>query len=111
MTYRVITLPRAERDAREAYQWLAQQAPEAALRWYRGLREAIESLAAHPQRCPIAPENEYAEEEIRQLLYGRRRSIYRILFTIKGDMVSVLTVRHGARRLLRPEELREDAGG
>jgi hypothetical protein len=59
----------------------------------------------------MTPENEYAEEEIRQLLYGRRRGVYRILFTIEGDMVSVLTVRHGARGLLQPEELREGAGG
>jgi plasmid stabilization system protein ParE len=70
--YRVITQPRAEAAAREAYLWLHEQSPAAAIRWYRGLREAIESLESLPQRCPLAPENEYFEEEIRQLLMKRR---------------------------------------
>jgi plasmid stabilization system protein ParE len=46
VTYRVVTTRRAERDARNAYRHIAEQAPEAAQRWYRGLREAIDSLAA-----------------------------------------------------------------
>jgi plasmid stabilization system protein ParE len=105
MTYRLITLPRAERGAWDAYHWLAERAPEAAHRWYRELREAIESLATHPQRCPLAPENEHAAEEIRQLLYGRHRGVYRILFTVEADTVYVLTVRHGARQSLPPDAL------
>lgn len=32
---------------------------------------AIESLSQSPKRCPLARENEYFSQEIRQLLYGR----------------------------------------
>jgi hypothetical protein len=37
----------------------------------------------------------------RQLLYGD----FRILFTVGEDVVRVLHVRHGARRLMTPDEL------
>jgi hypothetical protein len=35
-------------------------------------------------------------EEVRVLLSGKRRGVYRVLFTIRGDTVQVLTVRHSA---------------
>ena len=35
---------------------------------------------------------------MRQLLYGRKPHVYRILFTIEGDVVYVLRIRHGRRR-------------
>jgi plasmid stabilization system protein ParE len=94
VTYRVIIQPTAETSAREVYLWLFEQSPASAERWYRGLREAIESLAEHPQRCPLAPENEYFEEEIGQLLHGRRRGVYRALFTIRR--------RHGVYPVYSP---------
>lgn len=109
MTYRVITQPRAEAEAEEAFQWIFDRSPEAAIRWYRGLREAIESLATDPLRCGLAPENEFFEPEIRQLLYGRRRGIYRILFTVRQDVVSVLSVHHGARQTVRSLTIEDDS--
>jgi plasmid stabilization system protein ParE len=108
MTFRVATSRRAERDARRAYRWLAERAPEAAHRWYRGLREAISSLESFPQRCPLAPENAHFPEEIRHLCYGRRQSVYRILYTIRDDEVIVLPIRHGAQQPLTPETLLQD---
>ena len=114
MTYRVIIQPRAETEADEAFQWLFDRSPEAAIRWYRGLREAIESLSTEPLRRGLAPENDLFAPEIRQLLYGRRSGIYRILFTVRGDVVSVLSVHHGARqmsRFLAIDEKSDDASG
>jgi plasmid stabilization system protein ParE len=98
MTYRVITQPDAEAEAEEAFRWLYEQSPEAAVGWYQGLREAIQSLAEHPHRCPVAPEAEGFSEPVRQLLYGKRRGIYRILFLIRGQIVHVISIRHGARQ-------------
>jgi hypothetical protein len=57
-----------------------------------------------PKRCPLARENEYFSREIRQLLYGRGRNSYRILFTIvEGEDVStvrILHIRHTAQQTL-----------
>jgi plasmid stabilization system protein ParE len=38
--------------------------------------------------------------EVRQLLYGSTHHRYRILFTIDGDTVTVLHIRHGRRNPL-----------
>ena len=91
-------------DLDGALAWFEAHAPALAADWYDGLMEGLRSLAASPQRCPLAPENAEFKEEIRQLLYGRRRGMYRILFTIRGRRVHVVHVRHGARQHLTPED-------
>lgn len=100
MIYHVIIQPQAEADLNAAYLRRRVHASQAAARWFAGIVEAINSLEQFPRRCPLAPENDYFEEEIRQLLYGRRDNVYRILFTIQDDTVHVLHVRHGAQRHL-----------
>jgi hypothetical protein len=64
------------------------------------LLEAIESLSQMPNRCSLARENENFILEIRQLLYGRGRNLYRVLFTIlDGDVFSTVRVLHIRHRL------------
>lgn len=99
-TYRVIIQPNAEAELDAAYLYRYAQAPQAAAWWFAGIVEAINSLEYFPARCPLAPEHGHFAEEIRQLLYGARRDVFRILFTIQGDTVHVLHVRHGAQQYL-----------
>jgi plasmid stabilization system protein ParE len=99
-TYRVEPTDKALVDAGEAYFWLNEQSEGAALRWYEGLMKAFRSLEKNPLRCLLAPEDAFFEEEIRQLIYGK----YRILFTVQGETVFVLRVRHSAQEYLKPEE-------
>jgi plasmid stabilization system protein ParE len=73
---------------------------ETGLRWFRKLDEAIKSLANLPGRCKLAPENRSVPFEMRQLLYGHKPHLYRILFTIEGSVVYVLRIRHGRRKEL-----------
>ena len=100
MNYRVIISATAMAEIQEAFEWLANQSPLAADRWRAALLQAVDSLEALPDRYPLAPEAAHLGMEIRQLLHGRRRGIYRILFTIQDNRVLVLRVRHGARRFL-----------
>jgi len=102
MKYKLIIQPPALEDLEEAYDWIRQRAPEGAARWFNGFVDALETLRSFPERCGVAPEDQYFEQEIRQLLYGRRGGVYRALFTIEGDKVHVLHVRHGARKPLEP---------
>ncbi len=104
MTHRVLIQPSAEEDIDSIVRWIAENSPRNAGEWYQRIKNAISSLSQNPKRCPIAPENEFFEEEIRHLLYGRRQYIYRILFTVHKDVVHVLHVRHGAMRLLNPSD-------
>ncbi|MGB9180337.1 MAG: type II toxin-antitoxin system RelE/ParE family toxin [Pyrinomonadaceae bacterium] len=101
--YRIEPTDKALADAGEAYFWINEQSEGAALRWYEGLMKAFRSLERNPLRCPLAPESVFFEEEIRQLIYGK----YRILFTVAGETVFVLRVRHSAQEYLRPEEDKE----
>jgi plasmid stabilization system protein ParE len=95
--FRVIILPAAERDIADAYEWIAERDSQAANRWYNRLLDVIDSLESMPLRCPIAPERKFFNAEIREIFHGRRQHRYRILFTVSGDAVHVLHVRHGAR--------------
>ncbi|MGO9257290.1 MAG: type II toxin-antitoxin system RelE/ParE family toxin [Bryobacteraceae bacterium] len=99
MAFRVEITPRAEQDADSILGWLlSQHAGEAGLQWFLRLQAAIASLADFPKRCALAPENASVPFEMRQLLYGRKPHVYRILFTIQGDVVYVLRIRHGRRQ-------------
>lgn len=95
----------AEAEADNAFLWLSQFiSSDKARQWYDGLLRAIESLSQMPKRCPLARENKYFSQEIRQLLYGQSRNSYRILFTIvEGEEVStvrILHIRHAAQQTL-----------
>lgn len=94
---RVVIECSAQQDIEEAYLWVAERAPEAAVRWFNGIYKTIGSLEIFPERCPLAPETDFFQQEIRQILHGRRQHKYRILFTISGRIVHILHVRHGAR--------------
>ena|ERR1700686_2716504 len=99
MAFRVEISLQAEHDAEAILDWLlSQQTGEAGIEWFLALDDAFASLAQFPERCPIAPENSRFPFEVRQLFYGRKPHVYRILFAINGDTVQVLHIRHGRRK-------------
>jgi plasmid stabilization system protein ParE len=99
MAFRVKTTAQAKRDLDDILErLLSHAAGETGLRWFQGLHQAVATLADSPQRCALAPENAVFPFEVRHLLYGRRPHVYRIIFTIEGNTVSVLHVRHGRRQ-------------
>lgn len=101
MTFRVEISPSALTDAEEAFLYIQKDLFLNAEEWYGGLVNAILSLENFPNRCPLASESEETGREIRQLLYSR----YRILFSVTGDVVQVLRIRHTARDWLSSDEL------
>jgi len=108
MRYNVELSARAEADVREIYQYVREHGPANPDRWKAGLAAKLASLEKLPESCGLAPENEHTQATIRQRLYGP----FRILFIVRGNTVYVLTVRHGARRFLEPDELpRSPRGG
>jgi plasmid stabilization system protein ParE len=116
MKYRVEISSVAEAEADGAFLSLSQlTSPAKASEWYGGLLEAIESLSAMPRRCPLARENEYFSQEIRQLLYGRGRASYRILFAIleteEVATVRILHIRHSSQQTIgdEPEDPNESS--
>ena len=104
MKYKVLIMPSAEGELEEAYQWISERAPEAAVGWYNGALGACLTLETFPERSPLATESKTFEREIRQLIYGKGHHAYRILFDVSGRTVRILHIRHGARERLRPEK-------
>jgi plasmid stabilization system protein ParE len=96
MNYRIEISSIAEAEADRAFLRLFQiSSPVKASQWYSGLLEAIASLSQMPKRCPLAREHEHFSQEIRQLLYGRGRNSYRVIFTIlEGKDVSTVRILH-----------------
>lgn len=105
MTYSVEISDKALAEIDEALGWYAERSMAAAVRWYVNLKKAIRSLQENPGRCELAPEAEWCDCEIRQLLYGKKRGVYRILFEVRGKTVHVLRVRHAARKLLDADDI------
>jgi plasmid stabilization system protein ParE len=101
--YRIVLQPEAYEGMESAYEYIEHDSLENAHQWAVGIMDAINSLKTFPARCSLAPENEYFPQEIRQLLYGKGRGVYRVIFTIKGDTVSILHIRHGAQDTVKPE--------
>jgi plasmid stabilization system protein ParE len=105
MKYRVHFTRSASSDADAAYQWIAGRTARAAVKWFNGLIAVIDSLEDFPTRCSFAPESKKAAEEIRQMLYGRRPHVYRILFIVRGKDIFVLHIRHGSRDSMEPGKI------
>ena len=97
MSYRVVVTARAAADALATFRWIAERSPDAAAHWYEALEQAIATLAEMPERCPAADESEQLGIPLRQLLYGRRRGVYRLLFSIEGETVTLHSIRHTAQ--------------
>jgi len=85
--------------------WQSRQSVSSSARLHAGLLAAIRSLANNPERWPLADEATDLGLDLRELLYGRRRKMYRILFTIEDQTVNVLRVRHAAQDRLSPDEI------
>ena len=105
MKYQVRISQRAERDVDQTLRWfLDQRATGAAARWHARLLSRIDTLETRPQRCRLAEEAKDFGIEVRELLFGRRPGMYRILFQIKGQVVQILRIRHCARDDLSAED-------
>ena len=104
MTYQVNVAARAERDLVLVFDAINAEHSDTALKWYRGLKEAILSLEDQPNRCPETPEN----AKLRHLLYGNKPHIYRVIYRVteESKQVDVLHIRHGARQRFKRCEVK-----
>jgi plasmid stabilization system protein ParE len=112
MIYRVdITAP-AERHIYAEFDRIRELAPMSAEKWFNGIVASILSLSTLPHRCPVIEEARELGREMRQLLYGKRSGVFRIIFDIRvtaagENQVRILCVRRGSRDRLQPEDLKE----
>jgi len=98
--FRVKVEQEAKDNLRAHYQNLRERYPDSDYPegWYYGIREAIRDLASSAEECGPAYEDSFFAEKIRHRLHGS----YKILFTIRGDLVHILYIRHQSQD---PEDL------
>lgn len=63
----------------------------AAQRWLKELLERVDALRRFPDSGRVVPE--LGREEIRELLVGS----YRVIYRHRGDLVEIAVIRHQAR--------------
>ena len=107
MTYVVEFAARASGDLEILYKEKNAAESHAAARWYNGLEQAVYALAAHPHRCPVAPEARKAKRKLRHLLYGTKPHVYRVIYEVDEgrQAVWVLHIRYGARQEIKADDL------
>jgi plasmid stabilization system protein ParE len=76
-------------EIEEYVYFIAQDSVENAFRWYEKIEAGINKLDSLPERCTVAEESQYFDFEVRQLIIGN----YRVLFRIKSNAVQVLHFR------------------
>lgn len=97
---RVVWSPLALAKVEEIADVIRYDKPGAAQKWVEELLDAAGSLVDLPRRGRKVPEIDRAD--IRELLLGN----YRLIYRIEDAVVSILTVRHG-RQLLEPGVLED----
>jgi plasmid stabilization system protein ParE len=106
MARTVLLRPGANSDLREIVLFISQRvSPTSAARWLAAIEQTIARLATDADQCPQADEAADLGIDLRELLHGRQRQVYRILFVIDGDTVSVLRVRHAAQDRLTEDDV------
>jgi plasmid stabilization system protein ParE len=99
--YRVNLAGRALRDVETIYDAVEADTSLQAFAWFNGLVQAIYSLERFPDRGTAVS----GSKRFRQLLFGKRPSVYRIIYAIdkRNRVVNVLHIRHAARAVRSAE--------
>lgn len=97
MSYRILLTARFTRHLIEMGDYIALDSSSKASRWVSEVEKKVMQLDVFPEAQRYARENERYSIELRQLVFGRGRNKYRVIFTVKSKEVIVLDIRHGAR--------------
>ena len=104
--YTVVFSDRACANLQRARDFIGQQSPEAAERWYLSFLKALLRLEQNPHAFSIAPEREKFEFELRQFLFRTKsRRANRALFRITECKIEVLAIRRPGLPLITKSDL------
>ncbi len=91
--YKITFAPEATEEIENIFLYIAEDSPQNATNWYFSIYDKIQTLKIFPLRCPLAFESRYHDYEIRHLILGN----YRVLYRIQKQTVQILHIRHGAQ--------------
>jgi toxin ParE1/3/4 len=85
----------AEQDIEAIWNYIAEDSQRMASLFVVELEKQSHTLEQFPLRCPFIPENELLGAQYRHLLFGK----YRTVFKVVESRVIILRVIHGSRIL------------
>jgi toxin ParE1/3/4 len=91
--FSVDILPIAREDIANIYHYIAFDNPTAALKVTDEIMDKIDTLAEYPERCPIVPDGELAQQGYRMLIIKNHIAFYKVF----ESEVLVYRVLHGKR--------------
>jgi toxin ParE1/3/4 len=94
---RVIWTPEAQAHLDGIYQYIARDTPLYARQTVDKLTRRSEHLTRHPRSGRPVPQ--YDDDNLRELIVYP----YRLIYRLKGDIIDIIAVFHGAQQL--PESL------
>ena len=89
--FRVEIAPVVIDEIEEAALYIAKDSVIDAINWSIEIEKKIQSLELFPTRCPLAEESQLFDYDIRHLIVGN----FRLLFRIEKATVKVLYLRSG----------------
>lgn len=105
MTFRIELGQEARRDLWSYYQSASQHSLPDAIRWMERFESAISTLSERPERCSLSRESRRMKVDLRDFLFGRRPSVYRVVFVIDGDTVRVLRICRSQKGTLTVDDI------
>ena len=90
---KLVWSPLADEQVDEAVAYVAAGDPAAALTWLEELLERVAALRRFPDAGRVVPE--LGRDEVRELIVGA----YRVIYRRSDDLVEVAAIRHQARHL------------
>ena len=93
MSNRIYWTRQSQEDLRQVRAFISRDAPATASAFVRRLRDSVNRLKEFPESGQVVPE--LGREDIRELLRGN----YRIIYRVGQERIDVLAVYHSARLL------------
>lgn len=99
----------ARSNVHDTYHWIADSSHTGATRWLAAFDDAVSRLERLPLSYGLAPESAYAPRELRQILFKTRRGrVYRAVYFVAGDVVTITHVRGPRQRLIPTTDFSEE---
>ncbi|MFW8600631.1 type II toxin-antitoxin system RelE/ParE family toxin [Desulfobacterota bacterium M19] len=97
---KIIWSPLAVERTSEIAEYITIDSPSAAVSWVEKVFDKVDLLKLSPEIGREVPE--ISRKEIREIIFGN----YRIIYRIEKTKISILTVRHG-KQILPVDEILE----
>ena len=108
MKFTIRSTRTARREFDEIFDYIKSRSRPGADAWANAFEEALFRLEQNADGCPLAEESAYFEFEVHEAIFKTRRGMrYRILFTIRGNTVTILHIRGPGQDFVDPTDFRD----